>query len=341
MAEPPLDAYQAVSTRLGFIDRSNRVRLDVLGPDRVKFLHNLTTNDVKGLAVGRGCEAFVTSLQGKTLAFVTLLARDDRILVRADPAGLTVALPHLQKYGVFDDVAQDDISAQTFEYHLAGPKAEEVVRILGIEPPAEGDLSHRAGMLAGASVRIIRESPTGRPGLTILGAIADAERVAEALHAWGGPLGLVDVLPETYEVLRIEAGTPVFGRDVTTENLPQEVGRNRRAISFVKGCYLGQETVARIDALGHVNKFLKGIRCLGATPPAEGSDLEVDGKPVGRLTSVASSPGWGGPVALAYVRAAWAQAGTEVRIKTPGEPLIATVADLPMIPPDSSEKRTS
>ena len=153
------------------------------------------------------------------------------------------------------------------------------------------------------------------------------------MHAHGAPLGMVDVPPATYEVLRIEAGTPVFGRDVTSDNLPQEVGRNDRALSFVKGCYLGQETVARVDALGHVNKILKGLRWRGGPRPAEGSALEVEGKTVGTLTSVASSPGWGGLVALAYVRVSHARAGTEVRIITPGTPLIATVADLPMRPP--------
>jgi folate-binding Fe-S cluster repair protein YgfZ len=94
---PPAEAYRAVTNGVGFLDRSDRVRLDVAGPDRDKFLHNLTTNDVKRLAAGRGCEAFVTSPQGKTLGYVSLLAGDDLILVRTNPGGLELALPHLQK----------------------------------------------------------------------------------------------------------------------------------------------------------------------------------------------------------------------------------------------------
>ncbi len=159
MSNDDIKAYHAVSTHLGFLDRSECVRLDVLGPDRVRFLHNLTTNDVKRLAAGQGQEAFVTSPVGKTLALVTLLACDDRILVRTGPAGLSVALPHLQKYGIFDDVMLNDASGQTFEYHLAGPKAEEILRLFGIEPPAEGELSHRADTLAEVPVRIVREAP--------------------------------------------------------------------------------------------------------------------------------------------------------------------------------------
>ena len=123
-----LAGYQAANEGVAWCDRSDRVRLEVAGPDRSKFLHNLTTNDVKRLPVGRGCEAFVTSLQGKTLAFVTLLACADSILVCTDPGGLVVALPHFQKYGVFDDIALEDRSVSTFEIHLAGPAAGNLIQ---------------------------------------------------------------------------------------------------------------------------------------------------------------------------------------------------------------------
>src|SRR4051794_30283251 len=121
------DAYRAADESVGWADRSDRVRLDVTGPDRVKFLHNLTTNDVKRLAPGRGCEAFVTSLQGKTLGYVILLNAGDRLIVRTDPGGLGPLLPHFQKYGALEEVAWEDVGGRTFEYHLAGPLAEEAL----------------------------------------------------------------------------------------------------------------------------------------------------------------------------------------------------------------------
>src|SRR5437016_2575290 len=121
----PIDRYRAATTSAVFLDRSDRDRLVVTGPDRAKFLHNLVTNEVKRLPSGQGVEAFVTSLQGKTLGYVTLLASDDRMLVRTDPGGIGQVLPHLQKYGVFDDVALTDATTRTFEYHIAGPRAEE------------------------------------------------------------------------------------------------------------------------------------------------------------------------------------------------------------------------
>ncbi|AGA29236.1 CAF17-like 4Fe-4S cluster assembly/insertion protein YgfZ [Singulisphaera acidiphila] len=333
----PNDLYRTLKSQPGFIDRTDRVRIEVGGADRAKFLHNLTTNDVKRLAVGKGHEAFVTSLQGKTLGYVTLLASEDRILLRTDPGGAGLLLPHLRKYGVFDEVSIDDLSAQTFEFHLSGASAADLVRLAGADLPTEGDLNHGSTAIGGSPVQLIREAPTGQPGLTIIGGLADAPKVAAQLHSLGERLGLVDLDPALFDLLRIEAGTPAFGREVTEENLPQEIGRDNRAISFVKGCYLGQETVARIDALGHVNKVLKGLKFL--TPEdvtAENAVLTRDGKTIGKLTSTAFSPGWGCPVALGFVRTAHAEAGTELLCQGAegeGEPRSVVVCDLPMLPP--------
>jgi len=310
----------------------------VAGPDRAKFLHNLTTNDVKRLPVNRGCEAFVTSPQGKALAYVKILACADAILVCTDPGGLVLALPHFQKYGVFDDIILEDRSETTFEFHLAGPRAEELLRLAGCHLPEPGELAHVATTVADCPLLVIRESPTGHPGLTLIGAKSGAAKVAGLLRTQGNGLGLAELDLESFEVLRIEAGTPVFGRDVTEKNLPQEIGRDAQAIDFVKGCYLGQETVARLDALGHVNQILKGLLLAPqSTPPAPGSVVEAEGKRVGFVTSSAVSPGWDAPVALAMVRTSHARAGASLLVKghdhlTPAD-AAATVCDLPMLPP--------
>jgi folate-binding protein YgfZ len=329
------DAYRAIAEAAGFIDRSERARLRITGPDRVKFLHNLTTNDVKRLAVGRGQECFVTDPKGKTLGYATLLACEDWIELRTDPAGLRALWNHLEKYGVFDEIALEDASAQSYEYHVAGSEAEAVLKHLGAALPDLGDLSHRTTEIAGQSVRIVRETPTGRPGLTLIGAAVGAAEVRSRLHS---AAGLVDIPPDVFETLRIEAGTPVFDRDVTADNLPQEIGRDARAISFVKGCYLGQETVARIDAIGHVNRFLKGLKMREPdSPPPPGSSVRADGKAVGSITSSAFSPGWRVGVALAILRASHANAGTEVEVDTPVGARTAIVMDLPMLPGKSTD----
>jgi folate-binding Fe-S cluster repair protein YgfZ len=123
--------FATVAAHAGLIDRSDRVRLEVTGPDRAKFVHNVTTNEVKRQAAGRGCEAFVTSLQGRIIAYVGVHVAEDRILIGMDPAALAAALAHFQKYGVFDDVAIEDRTASTFELHLAGAAAGELIRRAG------------------------------------------------------------------------------------------------------------------------------------------------------------------------------------------------------------------
>jgi folate-binding protein YgfZ len=325
--------FRRIVAHAGLADRSDRVRLEVTGPDRARFLHNLTTNEVKRLPVGRGCEAFITSPQGKILGYITLHVAEDRILIGLDPGSESQALAHLRKYGVFEDVAIDDRSSATFEQHLAGPDAVELIRRSGGCLPEEADHAHTMTALDGSAVRLIRESPTALSGITLIEERAAGAAVLEILKRNVGGLDLVEVDPESFEVLRIEAGTPVFGKDITEKNLPQEIGRDDRAINFIKGCYLGQETVARIDALGHVNQLLKGLRFPeGLTAPAPGSPLESEGKRVGVVTSAAFSPLCNAPVGLGLIRTTHAKAGSKLFVASTEGPLprACTVCDLPM-----------
>ena len=210
--------------------------------------------------MGKGCEAFVTSTQGKTLAYVSVLAAEDRILRTDRHATRTPCCP-ISRNTASSTTSRSRTSAQTtFEFHVAGPAAAEICRSAAGQLPEELDLAHVQTELAGRPVRLIRESPTPLPGFTLIGKAADARPVTESLLEHGHDLGLVEAGPEVFEILEIEAGTPVFGKDVTDKNLPQEIGRDARAISFVKGCYLGQETVARLDRAGPRQSGLAGAR---------------------------------------------------------------------------------
>jgi hypothetical protein len=328
------ESYGAARTRAGWLDRSQRDRFTVSGPDRARLLHNLTTNDIQGLPIGRGCEAFVTSPQGKTLGLVTVHAGPDQILLRADPGALETIRPHLEKYGVLEDAQLQDIGPETREIHLLGPRSGEILGALGISVPADSpELAVITAAWRDASLLVIRESPAGVPGWTLIGPLGVSEALLEAIGAVADAFPAVPVPPEVFEALRIEAGTPVQGRDVTPENLPQELDRNDRAISFHKGCYLGQETVARLDALGHVNKILRGLRVRSDTVPDAGSSLvDRSGHTVGKITSVAYSPGWRGPVALGLVRVKHAQAATQLALES-NPAILVLVSELPMIPP--------
>lgn len=328
-------AYRGVAEGVGLIDRSARVRLSISGPDRAKFLHNLTTNEIKKLAVSQGREAFVTSLQGKTIGFVLVHATEDEsLLVRTDANGADLVLPHFRKYGIFDEVTIDDLSGSTVELHVVGPHAEKLVNAVVDIVPGPEEYRHVAARLGAVPVRVIREAPTGYPGLTIIGGREAAGELLSSLRERGKSLELIELDEPTFDLLRIEAGTPIFGRDITEKNLPQEIGRDDRAISFVKGCYLGQETVARIDALGHVNQILRGIR-LEPTPSGRlepGGTLKRGGKDVATFSSVAFSPGGGTWIGLGYVRtSALDDGGSLPAFDAQGNEIgTALICDLPM-----------
>jgi folate-binding protein YgfZ len=296
-------------------DRSARGRLWVRGDDRARFLHNLTTNDIKALKPGAGCEAFVTSPQGRTLALVTVHALGDALLVRTDPGVLATLMPHFLKYGALDSVEFEDSSARTDEVHLTGEGAAGLLseRSPGAVPADDLDIVQAEA--GGRAVWVIAESPLGTPGWTLIG---EELRRSIPEGSW--------LTEAEMEARRIEAGTPEFGKDFTEANLPQEADRNARAISFVKGCYLGQETVARLDALGHVNKILRRLIFETADPVPGGAVLESGGKAVGTATSTAYSPRVQTVVGLGMVRTSHAQSGTELECTVSGRQVAVRVA---------------
>jgi folate-binding protein YgfZ len=249
------------------------------------------------LKPGEGREAFVTSPQGKTLAWVTIHALPDAILVRGESGVSQAILPHFQKYGPFDDVTWTDRGPSTFEWHVVGP--------LRVDSPY-GDLGINQGVVAGKAITLIREAPAGEDGWTLIGEASEAEAIGQEMRH----IGVVSLSPDEFEARRTEAGTP-GPYDVTPENLPQEFERDARAINFKKGCYLGQETVARLDALGHVNRVFRGFRVEGDEMLAHGTPLKSeDGKVVGELTSTAYSRRFGSLIGLGLVRTKLAAPGT-------------------------------
>ncbi|MEO1495996.1 MAG: glycine cleavage T C-terminal barrel domain-containing protein [Planctomycetota bacterium] len=267
--------------------------LRVAGPDAAAFLQSFCTNDVAALRPGEACEAFFTDVKAHVLAYTTV-ARDE---AARDETGFSCVLssPHAGRLGEHLDryLIREDVELAVETRPLA---------LLGAAAPAAEHEAPAAGW--GAGVRIaLGAAPVG--GAVELGA-AELER------------------------LRLRLGVPRDAIDVDERNLPQEVDRNEQAISFTKGCYLGQEPVARIDALGRVNRLLRGVRIDGPTPNA-GDELFVGegGKPIGRVTSATDLPAGDAQtrsVALAYVRREHAEAGTAVVVG--GSP--GTVSPLPM-----------
>lgn len=312
-----------MSDSLRSFDNSDRTRLLLKGPDRAKFLHNLTTNEVKRLKSGEGREAFVTSPQGKTLAMIQYHVLPDSILIRLDAACRTDCVGHFGKYGVFDDVEVEEVTKTHGEWVVTGADVSTTLSdwFETIPESAQGIVSDRE------SAWIINDDPTGGGGFTL---VAPMEWFAVRREKLG------DLIPvDEYEALRITAGTPEFGADVLPSNLPQEIGRDVLAINFVKGCYLGQETVARLDALGHVNKLLLGMETAPGGPiPPPGAVVTKDGVEVGTVTSSAQSRARGTSVGLAVLKVPKVAVGDRLLAQWEGGTASVKVQPLPFLPSD-------
>lgn len=273
----------------------DRTFIEVRGADRATFLHNLCTNDIKALAAEQGCEAFFTNVQGKTLCHALLFCDTEAIYISTDPGIASQLIPHLDKYLIREDVQLLDQSDVIQTFLFAGPKASEVMqqRFVHLNGPCRH--THLKDM---PETRVAQVPFAGAESFFFF---APTEKQATMTQLFTDS-GASQIDGELLEVARIEAEFPSSGRDLTSENLPQEIGRDDVAISFTKGCYLGQETVARIDALGHVNKQLVTLEFEGAKVPPAGTPLQLDEQHVGIVTTSCWSPKRRCPLALGFVR---------------------------------------
>jgi folate-binding protein YgfZ len=297
--------YAAAREDAAVFDLAERGVLEATGPLRQKFLQDMLTNEVQALAAGQGNAAALLDVKGHIQALLRVLVAKDAVLLETREDRLALVQRTLEHYRVAAPVRFRVVP--TAVVGLVGPRAEDVLRAGGAEVP-EAPGAHVQTTFHGTDVRVARAAdlpprgfalhlpPDARPRL--LGALAEA-RVRTAGR-------------ETIDALRVEALRPWLGEDVTEENILHETGLLAECSSFDKGCYLGQEVVARLDARGgNVNKALRGLR-LGAKVP-RGTPVLVAGKDVGRVTTSALSPKEG-PIALAYVHRAHFAAGTAVAV---------------------------
>ena len=294
----PAAEYEALATAVSLVDLSARTRIELTGEDRAKFLHNLCTNEVRKLSAGAGCEAFLCDARGHVLFHVFVICRPESLIIETMPGEGPRLLAHLDRYLIREQVALADRGPETCELLVAGPLAAATIGKLAANALPTERLGNDAIELAGSSVIAVQTDWIGIEGFLLIGDRADGAKLWQALHAAGArPCGA-----EALETARIEAGFPWNGIDISDKNLPQEVARDSQAISFVKGCYIGQETVARIDALGHVNKSLAGVKFSCKEAPQPGAELKADEQTVGEVTSACFSPRFNAPLALAYLR---------------------------------------
>jgi folate-binding protein YgfZ len=294
------------------VDRSERGKLALTGDDAKDFLHGQVTNDVEGLSEGTGCYAAFLTHKGKMLGDLRILDTGDELLLDCERVALQELFNMIRRYKLGRAVELHKRTVERGLLSLIGPDAR---RIAGAGDLPEAEHSHCPAELAGASVRLIATDL----GVDVLCDAADTERVAAALAS----AGALKATEAEAEVRRVESGRPRYGIDLDDTVIPQEAGLNARAVSFEKGCYVGQETVARLYFRGKPNRHLRGLKLTG--PAAHGDPLRLGEREVGRLGSVVESPRYG-RIALALVRRE-AAPGDSLAVGDDG--VRAEVVDLP------------
>lgn len=318
------DEARAVRAGSGLFDFSFRAKIAVTGADRVRFLHGMVSNDVKKLAPGAGNYAAILNAQGQVLADLRLYAAEDRIFIDTDATLRDKILTILRRYIIADKVVTEPLSL--FALAFQGPRARPLLaKTLHIDLPDLAEFGHFATNYAGFPARVVRASSTGEDGYEVW----MSEKAM--MPIWGAACGQAptyDMLPcgsEALETLRIEAGIPRYGTELGEDTLLLEANI-LNAVSFTKGCYIGQENVERTRSRGHVNWKLVGLTIAGPVAPSPETKLIAEGKEVGEITSSCVSPALRKTIALAYVRRETAEPGTKLVLAS-GVP--AEVAALP------------
>jgi tRNA-modifying protein YgfZ len=281
--------YRLLREQVGLVDRSERGKLALTGAEAKEFLHGQVTNDVEGLEPGRGCYAAFLTHKGKMLGDLRILDLGAELWLDTERVALQELFNMIRRYKLGRDVELHKRTRERALLSLVGPGARELFSV----GPDEHDNERRDfGVVVATDV-----------GVDV---ICDAERVDEVKTA----LGVPEVSEAAAEIVRVETGRPRYGIDLDDSVIPQEAGLNERAVDFEKGCYVGQETVARLFYRGKPNRHLRGLRL--SEPVATGEPLRLGEKQVGRAGSSVVSPTHG-PIALAIVR----------REAGPGDELVA------------------
>ena len=313
---PDAAEHRELREGVGLFDRSERGKLAVTGEEAADFLDSLLSNDVKGLAEGAGCYATLLTHKGRMLADVRVLRTAEGVWLDTERPGLQALFDALRQFRIG---YRAELHKRTLErglFSLIGPGADRLLPA----PPGEAEHANVAAVVGGVDVVAVRTDV----GIDLICDSARAAELRAALEAGGARA----VGEASVECLRVERGRPRFGIDMDETTMPQEAAINDRAVSYTKGCYVGQETVARLYWKGKPNRHLRGLRLSG--PASPGAALHLDAAEVGQLGTVAVSP-IHGPIALGLVRRA-ASPGDVLRVGDDGA-VSATVVDLPFAPP--------
>ena len=316
-----LEEYRAAREGVALVDRSAFGRLRIKGTDGPDLLNRLSTNKLIDLSSGEGASTILTTAKGRIVDLLLVIHMGDELLVVTSPQTSAKVVEWIDFYTFGEDIAVEDVTEEAALLSLIGPRSGALLR----EPVSTLDLFGAVQTtVQGVELTVIRTDAPGIAGYDLL------VPASQAVEVWEGLLndGAVPMGEEALEMLRIEQGVPRYGRELGEDFNPLEAGLTP-SISFDKGCYTGQEVVLRLQTYNKVQRHLAGIAIKDGSPQP-GARLEVDGKAVGQLTSVAHSPKLGHTLALGYVRAGYPVAGQEVGIRSGDHLVQGRVLDLPL-----------
>jgi folate-binding protein YgfZ len=328
------DEVRGTRRAAGVFRLEGRALLEVSGSDRVRFLQGQLTNDVTQLDAARpdsGCHALVLTREGRIVAEFHVVARPEAFWLETDAAAAPAAIARLEKFVIADDVAIADRSAEFARFAVEGPRALDLVATAVGRTIALPEDGAAPAEIDGVEVLVAAFGWTGEVARQLFVEREQAPRVETALLAAAASHGGRMASGAALEILRVEAGVPRFGAELGEHALPAELRLENRAVSFTKGCYTGQEVVARMHSRGRVGHLLVGIAIEGDALPAVGAALEAGGARVGEVTSAVRSPS-AGAIALGFVRRGFSAPGTPLAVDGGA----ARVVALPIVAATSS-----
>ncbi len=320
-----ISEYNAALSAAVLHIRGDRGLIEITGKDRASWLHNLVTNEVKKLQPGEGHYAFAVNIKGRCVFDGNMLVEADRILLDVDLRWIDVAIKHLTRYTITEDVTLKNVSAAYRRVALMGPGV--VGRLCGVNLTPMAQLQHVIVKIADADVRMFRNDFAGLPIAEFIIPIESSDRVTTAFDAAGR---LPRISDDAVRMLRIEAGIPASVDDIDEDVVPPETMQIERGISYHKGCYLGQEVIERMRSHGVLPRKLVGIRIAGDLVAERNAVISVEGAAVGRITSSAWSPALSATLALGYMKSAHVQPGRAVTIGATADAISGEIVSLPV-----------